>query len=184
MTRTVVVCDASVAIAWLLDERAPSWVVDLWDAALAADVDLQVPAFFWLEVGNRLVQQPETSDEQVLEGILRLEGVAIQTVDMDRSLRLMAIHLARRFALSAYDAFYLAVAETSGLALATLDRRLGTAATAAGRRYGDTSSATRGPKVHETSAAYGTARTAADPTSLAALGAYLAELRDAIPADG
>ena len=94
---------------------------------------------------------------------------------MDRSLRLLAIHLAQRFRLSTYDALYLALADTSDLPLATLDRRLGAAAAALGRRYGDAP----GSAIGETPVSYGTDHVA-DPMSLAALGAYLAELRQEI----
>ena len=84
-----------------------------------------MPTFFWLEIGNHYVRRRDLAGEQVLEGILRLEALGFQTIDMDRSLRLMAIHLAQRFRLSTYDALYLALADTSDLPLATLDRRLG-----------------------------------------------------------
>lgn len=177
--RPVIVCDASVALAWLLDESAPAWVTALWEAVTGGRVDVQVPALFWLEIGNRLVREVDLAGEQVLEAILRLEDLGFQTIEADRSLRLMAIHFARRFSLSTYDALYLALADTSDVPLATLDRRLGAAAAALGRRYGDDP----GSAIGETSASYGTDRVA-DPMSLAALGAYLAELRQEIAALG
>ncbi len=173
--RPVVICDASVALTWLLQEAAPAWATAFWEAVSVGRVDVQVPALFWLEVGNRLVRKVDVADEQVLEGILRFEALSFLTIDMDRSLRLMAIHLARRFRLSTYDAIYLALAETSDLPLATLDGRLAAAAAALGRRYGDEP----GAAIREASASYSTDRVA-DPTSLAALGAYLAELRQEI----
>ena len=179
MIDRVVVCDASVALAWLLDESAPAWVTALWDAVADGRVGVTVPTFFWLEIGNRLVRKLDVAAEQVLAAIVRLEDLGFQTIDMDRSLRLMAIHLAQRFGLSTYDALYLALADTSDLPLATLDRRLGAAAAALGRRYGDAPSSA----ISETPASYGTDRVA-DPMSLAALGAYLAELRQEIAASG
>jgi predicted nucleic acid-binding protein len=173
--RPVVVCDASVALAWLVDESAPAWATTLWESVLHGRVDVKVPDLFWLEIGNRYVRRRDLAVEQVLEGVLRLEALGFQTVDTDRSLRSMAIHHARRFGLSTYDALYLALADTSDLPLATLDGRLGGAAAALGRRYGDDP----GSAIGETSASYGTDRVA-DPMSLAALGAYLAELRQEI----
>ena len=100
-------------------------------------MDVKVPTFFWLEIGNRLIRLLDVAGEQVLEGIVRLEALGLRTIEMDRSLRLLAIHLAQRFRLSTYDALYLALADTSDLPLATLDGRLATAAASLGRRYGD-----------------------------------------------
>jgi predicted nucleic acid-binding protein len=175
MTRPVIICDASVALAWLLDETAPSWVTALWHAVVTTEVGVRVPTFFWLEVGNHYVRHTGLAGEQVLEGVLRLEALSFQTIEMDRSLRLMAIHFARQFGLSTYDALYLALADTSGVPLATLDRRLAAAAAALGHRYGDAP----GSAIREPSASYGSGRLA-DQMSLAALGAYLAELRQEI----
>jgi predicted nucleic acid-binding protein len=176
LPREVVVCDASVALAWSLDEAVPRWVSEFRERAEAGRVDVRVPTLFWLEVGSRLIRQPHISDEQVMEGFLRLEVLGFQTVDMDRPLRLMAVQLARQHRLSIYDAVYLALAAISDLPLATLDGRLADAATAMGRRYGASGATGGRHRTHETPAAYGTTRPA-DQTSLAALGAYLAELR-------
>jgi predicted nucleic acid-binding protein len=171
----VVVCDASVALAWLQEESVPAWVPGFWDAVAHGRVGVRVPTIFWLEVGNRLVRRVDMADEQVLEAIVRLEDLGFQTIDMDRPLRLTAVHLARQFRLSTYDALYLALADTSDLPLAALDGRLVTAAAALGRRYdADPRSA-----IGETDVSYGTGHTA-DLMSLAALGAYLAELRPEI----
>ena len=177
--RPVIVCDASVALAWLLDESAPAWVTPFWHAVADGRVGVRVPTHFWLEIGNRLIREVDVAAEQVLAAIVRLEDLGFQTIDMDRSLRLMAIHLAQQFRLSTYDALYLALSDTSDVPLATRERRLGAAAAARGRRYG----VDPGSAIGETPASYGTDR-AADPMSLAALGAYLAELRQEIAALG
>jgi predicted nucleic acid-binding protein len=181
--RQVIVCDASVALAWLLDEAVPAWVGGFRARVEAARVDVRVPTLFWLEIGNRLMRQPQVTDEQVMEGVVRLEALGFQTIEMDRPLRLMAVQLARQHRLSIYDAVYLALAETSDLPLATLDGRLADAATEMGRRHGHDPSPRRSHRTHESPAAYGTARRA-DPMSLAALGAYLAELRKEIAVKG
>ncbi len=176
--RPVIVCDASVALAWLLEESAPAWVPGFWDAVACGRVGVTVPTLFWMEVGNRLVRRRDLADEQVMEGVIKLEWLAFETVQTDRSLRVMAMHLARQHRLSAYDALYLALAQVSEAQLATLDQRLGAAATAMGRRYGEVG----GLATHEAPAEYGT-NLPADPMSLAALGAYIAQLREQIPAD-
>ena len=168
----VVVCDSSVALAWLKSEPVPGWVDEFWAAAEQGRLDLRVPTLFWLEVGNFVVRQVHLTDDQALEGIIRLEWLALVTVEMDRPLRALAIQLARRYRLSAYDAMYLALAQTSHARLATLDERLGAAAHAMGRRYGPD----LGSVIKEAPASYGNDRPP-DPISLAAIGTYLAELR-------
>jgi len=122
--REEVVCDASVAIAWLLEEVAPLWVTAFRDRVTARQIQIRVPTLFWLEIGNRVVRTSGVTDAHVLEAFVRLEGLGFETIEMDRPQRLMAVHLARRFRLSVYDAVYLALAETADLPLATLDGRL------------------------------------------------------------
>lgn len=178
-----VISDASVALAWLLDEAAPAWVKAFREAVADGRIGVRVPALFWLEVGNRLTRRLDVADDQVLEGFVRMEALGLQTVDIDRPLRLMAVHLARRFELTTYDAVYLALAVTADLPLATLDGRLGAAAMELGRRYGDLPSVRESRGTRETPVRYGTDRPAG-PVSLAALGAYLAELRDEVSASG
>lgn len=108
-----------------------------------------MPALFWLEVGNVLVRRAELADEQVLEGLIHLEELAFLTIEIDRPLRWRAVESARRFGLTTYDALYLALADASGAQLATLDRRLGAAASAMGCRYGEDGR----PSIGETAAA-------------------------------
>lgn len=185
MTRpsdAVIVCDASVALAWLLEERAPEWVTEFWDALAERQARIRVPTLFWLEVGNRAVRTLGVTDATVLEAFVRLEALAFETIEMDRPLRLMAVQLARQHRLSIYDAVYLALATTADLPLATLDGRLADAATEMGRRYGHDASSRRSHRTHEKPATYGTRRPV-DQVSLAALGAYLAELRQQIGAE-
>lgn len=172
--RTLVICDSSMALAWLNDEPIPAWADEFWDAVERGRVEVRVPTLFWLEVGNFVVRRVDMTDDQALEGTIRLEWLAFETVEMDRPLRLMALQQARTFRLSAYDAMYLSLAQTVDAQLATLDTRLGAAAQAMGRRYG----ADSGPAIREAPAVYGSDREP-DPISLAAIGRYLSELRSA-----
>src|SRR6188474_2532946 len=98
---------------------------------------IRVPTLFWLEVGNSLSRRPGLLDEQVIEGLIRLESLGIATIDLDRPLRLRAVQLAREQQLTTYDALYLAIALDTGARLATLDEALGSAASRAGCRYAD-----------------------------------------------
>jgi hypothetical protein len=103
----------------------------------------------------------------VIEAIWETDELGIDTVPMDRPLLLVTIDLQARFGLSAYDAAYLALAETEDARLLTLDREL---ARAAGPR------AIRLPglsheRLSEQPAPFG------EPIDWARFGPYLARLR-------
>jgi predicted nucleic acid-binding protein len=167
----IVVVDASVVLAWLQAKRAPAWVERLWSELRGGSVRISVPSILWLEVGNALARRGDLSDEQALEGLLRVEALGFMDVALDAPLRLRALALARSHHLTTYDSVYLALADSLGARLATLDGRLGVAAAELGLLHAPLP--TR--RLAEPRALYG-ARPP-DPISLAALGARLAELR-------
>ena len=134
-------------------------------------VRLTVLSLFWLEVGNTLARDSDLSVDQAKEGLMRLEGLAIETVEIDTPLRLRALLLARQTGLTMYDATYLGLAASNGTELATLDDRLAAASSSHGLPSHQT-----GPQVSERRAPH-RRRIAADTASLAALGATLADLR-------
>jgi predicted nucleic acid-binding protein len=165
---TRIVCDASVALAWVQGDSGPAWLAELRDGITECSVEVAVPGLFWLEVGNALSRRADLSDEQALEGLVRLQALGLETLDSDQALHLRAVQLARAHALTTYDALYLALADALDAPLATLDGRLATAAATMARRF---------PPETRRAVRERPARDASDGTSLAALGARLAELR-------
>ena len=164
------IIDASVVIAWLMAEARPPWVDALLADAVAGRTTLAAPSLMWLEVGNRLARATEITDERAVEGMLQADALGIATVEVGLPLRLRAIQLARDHGLTMYDATYLAVAEATKAPLFTLDQRLERASVAIGLgREGGIG------RISEPSARYDTRN--ADMTSLAAIGAALAEMR-------
>lgn len=172
MTGIALVCDASVALAWLLDEPAPDWVRDLWADLRDGSVRITVPTLLWLEVGNVLSLRRDLADEQALEGLLRLEALGFTSIELDAPMRMSALRLARGHGLTTYDAAYLALAEAIDADLATLDAGLRRATTRLGRLFGED----RPPRTSGSPTTYETSRPP-DQVSLAALGARLAALR-------
>jgi predicted nucleic acid-binding protein len=63
-----------------------------------------------------------------------LDGLGLRTLEADRPLLLLAIDAMALHELIAYDALYIALAQSTGAALATLDRSQGDAAGASGVR--------------------------------------------------
>ena len=125
------VLDASVAVAWLLDDEEEARA----DAALGqlvTEVGL-VPQCWHLEVRNALLGAERRRRIRVQEVDERLRTLAELPVRTDTEPRIgTAFALARTHRLSMYDAMYLELAQRSDAPLATLDKALARAAGAAG----------------------------------------------------
>jgi predicted nucleic acid-binding protein len=122
------VVDASVAVAITLQEPKHERAVSVLRERRALGGKLLVPAFFWLEVVNVLAKRYRQPPGRVLEMIVDLENLAIESVALDRPHLLLTIDAMERRSLSAYDAAYLALAESADAQLLTTDRRLAAAA--------------------------------------------------------
>jgi predicted nucleic acid-binding protein len=117
-------------MAWLFDDEDDPYAASVRDR-LDADVAL-VPSIWPLEVGNALVvaeRRKRVSRAEALRFLEVLRGLPIE-VDAMPSLVTVegAFQIAHETGLSLYDAAYLDLAATHGLPLATLDRRLASAA--------------------------------------------------------
>ncbi len=130
-----VVLDASFALAWVRRGEGEGKADRFLDRISARDV-LWIPAIWWYEIANALTvaeRKRRITEADVTRAIGLFERLPLRTDIPERAaaaLRYFA--LARQHGLSAYDAAYLELAERQGLALATLDRRLHSAAIAAG----------------------------------------------------
>jgi predicted nucleic acid-binding protein len=125
------VLDASVALAWFLDEPVAPLALRVKQAVLA-DARAVVPALWHLEMANGLAvaeRRRILTAADVTRSLLRLEQLAAQIeTNSDFIPARPAFTTARSFQLSAYDAVYLDTARNEGLPLATLDRSLAAAA--------------------------------------------------------
>lgn len=132
-----IVLDSSVALAWALPDEASSRADRLLAGAGRGSV-FWVPALWWYEVANALTvaQRRQRLAEADRVRIIELYGMLpIQTdsaLDVNTMWRLNA--LAEEYALSAYDAAYLELAQRRGLRMATFDQRLIRAARRTGIR--------------------------------------------------
>ena len=117
------VLDASVALAWFLDdEQAPQ--ADNVRARLVRDRAF-VPQLWHLEVRNGLIiaeRRGRLSATRMNECLEALKWLPIQT-DSEAALE-MVVPLARLHRLSVYDAVYLELAKRRNAALASLDAAL------------------------------------------------------------
>ena len=125
------VIDSSVAASWgIPDEDSPAARRAL-SAALAEDV--AVPGIFWHELRNVFLvneRRGRLSLDETKTGLAAVSDFSPAVDDPDGHSAVLA--LARRHALSAYDAAYLELAVRRRAILATLDNKLAKAARAEG----------------------------------------------------
>ncbi len=129
------VLDSSIALALALPDKTSEQADGFFGRMTAGSV-LWVPALWWYEMANALtsVQRRKRLTESDRMRLIELyKMLPIQTdvvLDSDAMYRFHT--LAMEYALSAYDAAYLELAQRRGLGLATLDQRLHSAARKAG----------------------------------------------------
>lgn len=130
------VLDASVALAWVLDNPVPAYALKVRQEILAGKRGL-VPAFWHLEIANAMATAERRRDlsaadaEDALDQIMVTAASRLNTETNLVSAR-DALSNARAFQLTAYDAVYLELARSERLPLATLDKGLRAAAVKAG----------------------------------------------------
>jgi predicted nucleic acid-binding protein len=122
------VVDASVAIAIVLHEHLGDRLHRLLIRRAHAGDPIIVPNTLWVEVVNVLARRYRHAAEEIFESIATLDGLGFSTIDTGRPGLLSTIDIAVSYGLTAWDAVYLALAESSDADLLTLDRQLAAAA--------------------------------------------------------
>ncbi len=127
------VVDASVAVAWCLNEQNV-----LSDLALSriADHDLaHAPVLFWFELHNAIlvaIRRDRLTHARARSMLARVSAMSIVFDPLPDGDAILA--LATRHRLTFYDAVYLELAMREGMPLATLDNALAKAAVSEGVR--------------------------------------------------
>ena len=130
------ILDASVTLAWFLDDPVPD-LAQRVRRALGNGSRALVPSLWHLEVANGFAigeRRGLLSGAYIDRCIGDVEGLVASVIDSSVnsiSLR-QALSVARVFRLTAYDAAYLETARREHLPLATLDQAMAGAATKAG----------------------------------------------------
>ena len=130
------VLDASVALAWVLDNPIAAYAMEV-RRALASGKRGLVPALWHLEIANGLATAERRRDligADVDDALATIQATAAGAIDTEMSFSPVgeALANARSFQLTAYDAVYLDLARREGLPVATLDKSLRAAASKAG----------------------------------------------------
>jgi len=133
----MMVLDASMALAWVFIRQTPG-ERDCANRALQAlhGAPASVPAIWHAEVANSLLvgeRRHVVTPVQSADYLRRLDLLTIQ-VDptAGASHRDAVLFIARKYDLTAYDACYLELALRLSATIATFDRKLASAAVAAG----------------------------------------------------
>ena len=126
----VFVLDCSVTMAWVFDDEDDPHAASVRDRL---DRDVALASSIWpLEVGNALLVAERRKRVSRAEALRFLEVLRQLPIDVDATAMIGAVdgvlQIARQTGLSAYDASYLELAARFGVPLATLDRRLASAA--------------------------------------------------------
>jgi predicted nucleic acid-binding protein len=128
--------DASLSGAWLLPDESSAAADRLLESALRGRNHLAAPALWTYEILNLLLsaaRRGRIAEGRVEEALSLVQRVPISCYDHDSPLsRVRILRFAQRFALSAYDASYLELADRLQAPLATLDTRLAETARALG----------------------------------------------------
>lgn len=125
------VLDASVAACWCFHDEDDPRADAAYD--LLYDEYALVPLMWWFEVRNVVLlgeRRQRISEDHATGFLDRLDRCTIEFAAWSDHAPILA--LARRHRLTFYDAVYLELAQREGVALATLDDQLGTAARAEG----------------------------------------------------
>ena len=130
------VLDASVALAWFLDNPVPNYAIHVRDVLLKGSRAM-VPALWHLEIANGFAvaeRRQILTAIDVSQGLRDVGQLVAHALDTDE--KIVPVHraltTARAYQLSAYDSTYLNLAIEANLPLATLDQSLRRAANRAG----------------------------------------------------
>jgi predicted nucleic acid-binding protein len=129
------VLDASIALAWLLDDPVPAYALQVKGSL--RNTRALVPSLWTLEMANALAvgeRRGNLTPDQVARSMHLIEQLVGETIEIVASVATFrqVLATARSFRLTAYDAVYLETARSEGVPLATLDRALRDAAHRAG----------------------------------------------------
>ncbi len=125
MARPALVIDASVGVKWFSgkDEAALQQALAIRDKHLAAQLLILVPALFYYEVTNALVNKSFIPDSTVFIATESLFALDLLAVAMNAELLKSATALSRQLNITVYDSCYMAVAVSNKCPLVTANPR-------------------------------------------------------------
>lgn len=125
MARQALVLDASVGVKWLSakGESHLAKALAIRDGHVTGDIKVIVPDLFFYEVANALAHKKHIPVGAAGAALANLFALKLETVTVNAELMEHSVKLARRFAITVYDACYPAVAHKYRCPLVTANPR-------------------------------------------------------------
>lgn len=125
MARQTLVLDASVGVKWFSDigEANVPHARDLLTAHARGDIKLMVPDLFFHEICNALVHKKIIPTDLIEESITTLFDLRLSIFPANKDHLITAINLARKAAITEYDAYYAVAAIETRCPLVTANPR-------------------------------------------------------------
>ena len=119
------VVDASVAVKWfsMAGEDDVERAVDILDRQAEGELSLAAPDLLYYELANALAHKRALSVEEVQEAVRHIFALGLRTPPVDGELMALSVNLARRAAITVYDASYAALAGKLKCPLVTANPR-------------------------------------------------------------
>jgi len=118
----VIVLDASVLLKWFLDEPDSSQALSYQQRHIAGKDSIAIPDLAFYELANTFILRTHLSQEEIQENLSQLQSYQFHVTLFSELIGVVGI--ARKYGLTAYDAAYVALAQTLRCRFVTADERL------------------------------------------------------------
>ncbi len=120
----MIILDASVVIKWFSEEEYTEKALELRERIRYGEEQVIEPDLLLYELANALKYNPHFEVQDVCDALTSLFDMNIDIVTPLPEIIDVAIKLAFEHAITVYDAFYIALAQETGLILITADKKL------------------------------------------------------------
>lgn len=124
MAEEKVVVDASIVAKWFLEEPFSDKAIELRDKHLLGDLVLIAPSLLVYEVLNALRYSSVYSKDELASAAESINKYGLDLRSLTEESKRKAIEIAMDFDISIYDAAYVGLAETLGIAFYTTDEEV------------------------------------------------------------
>jgi len=125
MAQRSLVIDASIVVKWFSAEGEDNVAraLEIMDGHVDGELLLTAPDLLYYEVANALVHKKALTDEEVRLALRDTFALGLQTSVVDVDLMTLSIEMARKAAITVYDACYAALAHQRKCPLVTANPR-------------------------------------------------------------
>ena len=118
------VIDSSIVIKWFCQEEDTEKSLFLREKYIQGELELVSPDLLLYEIANALRYNKNLSEEDVKEAAESILKLGINIIVPTKEVMDTAISLARKYDITVYDAYFLALAKVIKFTLVTADQKL------------------------------------------------------------